>query len=65
MKLRTSNSFSPAIKTISLAIATATFSAAITAQERQLEEVIVTAQKRAESSQDIALAVSAFGSDMM
>jgi iron complex outermembrane receptor protein len=65
MKCYSSNSFTSLINTISLAIATATFSAAITAQERQLEEVIVTAQKRAESSQDIALAVSAFGSDMM
>ncbi len=29
----------------------------------QLEEVIVTAQKRAESAQDIPMAISAYGSD--
>lgn len=65
MTFFTSSSFSPLMNALSLAIATATFSAAITAQERMLEEVIVTAQKRAESSQDIPVAVTAIGSEMI
>jgi iron complex outermembrane receptor protein len=43
-----------------IALATATIA---TGASAQLEEVIVTAQKRAESAQDIPMAVSAFGSD--
>jgi len=44
------------------AVAVAT-SVIATGASAQLEEVIVTAQKRAESAQDIPIAVSAFGSD--
>jgi iron complex outermembrane receptor protein len=51
--------------TLSLAVSTLTLSTATAAQERILEEVIVTAQKRAESSQDIPVAVSAISSDML
>lgn len=38
-------------------------SGAVSAQQRMLEEVIVTAQKRAESSQDIPLSVSAISAE--
>ena len=54
--------------TLSLAISAATFSTAVTAQDpatteiRVLEEVIVTAQKRTESSQDVPVALTAIGS---
>ena len=63
MKVFTKNSLSQLTKTISLTIVTAAFSVAIAAQERRLEEVIVTAQKRAQSSQDIPVAVTAISSE--
>lgn len=50
---------------IGLAIATTTFSQIANAQGRQLEEVIVTAQKRAQSSQDVPIALTAISSDML
>jgi iron complex outermembrane receptor protein len=65
MKFSAKNSFSPLMTTLSLAISAAMFATATAAQERVLveqrilEEVIVTAQKRAESSQDIPVAVTA------
>ena len=65
MKLSAKNSFSPLMTTLSLAISAVTFSTATAAQDRVLEEVIVTAQKRAESSQDIPLAVTAISSDTL
>jgi outer membrane receptor protein involved in Fe transport len=64
MKFSAKNSFSPLMTTLSLAISAAMFATATAAQERVLveqrilEEVIVTAQKRAESSQDIPVAVT-------
>ncbi|MGI9287747.1 MAG: TonB-dependent receptor [Pseudomonadales bacterium] len=54
---------------LSTAIATAVFAmtgaSVSSAQDLVLEEVIVTAQKRAESAQDIPIAVSAFGADFL
>jgi outer membrane receptor protein involved in Fe transport len=67
MKFSAKNSFSPLMTTLSLAISAAMFATATAAQERVLveqrilEEVIVTAQKRAESSQDIPVAVTGGG----
>ena len=63
MKFSTNTALSPWITTLSLAVSAATFSSVATAQERMLEEVIVTAQKRAESSQDIPLAVTAISAE--
>ena len=63
MKFFTNISVSPLMTTLCLAISAATFPAVTAAQERMLEEVIVTAQKRAESSQDIPLAVSAISAE--
>ncbi len=65
MKFSAKNSFSPLMTTLSLAISAVTFATATAAQDRILEEVIVTAQKRAESVQDIPLAVTAISSDMI
>jgi iron complex outermembrane receptor protein len=48
--------------TLACAVAIAT-SAIATSATAQLEEVIVTAQKRLESAQDIPMAISAYGSD--
>lgn len=50
---------------ISLAITSTLLTPAVLAQTRQLEEVIVTAQKRAESSQDVPVALTAISSDMI
>ncbi|MEH6569611.1 MAG: TonB-dependent receptor [Halioglobus sp.] len=50
---------------IAAGMLTSLVSGAVSAQERMLEEVIVTAQKRAESSQDIPLAVSAISSETL
>ena len=52
---------------LALAIATATVPMTLTANAAStlLEEVIVTAQKRAESSQDVPIALSAFGGDFI
>ncbi len=49
-------------KHLAWAVAVATSTIA-TGASAQLEEVIVTAQKRSESAQDIPLAISAYGSD--
>jgi iron complex outermembrane recepter protein len=49
-------------KSMAYAVAVATSAITVSANA-QLEEVIVTAQKRAESAQDIPMAVSAYGSD--
>lgn len=65
MKYLTARPFTSAVSAISLAFTTATFAGSANAQERVLEEVVVTAQKRTESSQDIPIAVSAFGSELM
>lgn len=68
MTLSGNKTLPPLMATISLAVSAATFSTAVTAQDpaaaeiRVLEEVIVTAQKRAESSQDVPVALTAIGS---
>lgn len=50
-------------KSLVRAVAAATSAVAVITQAQQLEEVIVTAQKRTESAQEIPLAISAYGSD--
>ena len=51
------------IKPIAAALALATYGSGVLAQTAVLEEVIVTATKRAESLQDIPVAVNAFSAD--
>jgi iron complex outermembrane receptor protein len=48
-----------------IALAITTASTSVYSQSYAIEEVIVTAQKRAESMQDVAIAVSAFNSETM
>jgi iron complex outermembrane receptor protein len=48
-----------------IAVALAAFCSSLAAQDRVLEEVIVTATKRAESLQDIPVTVNAFNSDVI
>ncbi|MEC8428627.1 MAG: TonB-dependent receptor, partial [Pseudomonadota bacterium] len=50
---------------LALGLLTSAISIATHAQELALEEVIVTAQKRAQSSQDVPIALSAFTGDMI
>ena len=53
-------------KTIAIAIAAASVSAAIVeAQDNVLEEVLVVAQRRQQSMQDVPLSVTAIGGDML
>ena len=49
------------VKHLPLALAIAATTCAVSVQAQQLEEVIVTAQKRAESLQDVPISVSAIG----
>ena len=56
------NKIKPFIKVIVAAITITSFSNAFA---QQLEEVIVTAQKRAESSQDTPISISAFNADFL
>lgn len=49
------------VKRLPLALAIAAATCAVSVQAQQLEEVIVTAQKRAESLQDVPISVSAIG----
>jgi len=49
------------VKRLPLALAIAAATCAVSAQAQQLEEVIVTAQKRAESLQDVPISVTAIG----
>ncbi len=51
------------MKPIAAALALATYGSGVLAQTAVLEEVIVTATKRAESLQDIPVAVNAFSAD--
>ncbi|AQA19970.1 hypothetical protein BST95_18685 [Halioglobus japonicus] len=50
-------------KTLATAVLLASSVAASTAYAQQLEEVIVTAQKRTESLQDIPISISAYDAD--
>ena len=52
-------------KPITLALAALALSASAATQAQQLEEVVVTAQKRAQSVNDIGLSVTAFSGDMV
>jgi outer membrane receptor protein involved in Fe transport len=56
---------SPARKTLPLIIGTLTTVATSLGVHAQLEEVIVTAQKRAESAQDVPIAITAFDEEAM
>lgn len=49
---------------LALCIALAAFAGAVSAEKRVLEEVIVTAQKKAQSLQDVPVSVSTIGGDM-
>ena len=51
------------LKPLASALALAAYGASALAQTPMLEEVIVTATKRAESLQDIAVTVTAFSAD--
>ena len=53
------------IKPLVSALALAAFGAGATAQELMLEEVIVTAQKRAQSIQDVPISITAFSGDFL
>ncbi|MCX2982034.1 TonB-dependent receptor [Halieaceae bacterium IMCC14734] len=53
------------VAAVSVALASTLAAPAVLAQGRQLEEVLVTAQKRVQSSQDIPVAVTAIGSEMI
>jgi iron complex outermembrane receptor protein len=50
---------------LGLCVAASLYIAGSSAQARELEETLVTAQKRSESSQDVPLAVTAISSDMI
>ncbi len=50
---------------VTLALATTFLSSAALAQSRELEEVIVTAQKRSQSAQDVPVALTAISSGMI
>ncbi|MEP4147201.1 MAG: TonB-dependent receptor [Halioglobus sp.] len=50
---------------VALTLTSTLLSPTVLAQDRQLEEVMVTAQKRAQSSQDVPLAVTAISSDLI
>ena len=56
--MRTRQSFRPVISTLAAAVAMA--SAATTVNAMQLEEVVVTAQKREQSANDIGIAINTF-----
>lgn len=62
--MRKSTSF-VSIPMSALALGVALASSSVVAEEWALEEVVVTAQKRAQSAQDIPVAVSALSGDMM
>ena len=53
------------ISTLSAAVASALASGPVSAQEARLEEVIVTATRRAESIQDIPINITALSSDLI
>ena len=53
------------ITTLSAAVAAALISGNSTAQETRLEEVIVTATRRAESIQDIPINITSLGSTLI
>ena len=53
------------VSTLSAAIATTLVSGYTTAQESMLEEVIVTATRRAQSVQDIPINITALSSDLI
>jgi outer membrane receptor protein involved in Fe transport len=55
----------PRIKAIALAVAAATSATTAYQAHAQLEEVIVTAQKRSESAQDVPIAITAFDEEAM
>ena len=55
----------PTSRTRALEVAAVLAPARGLAQDRQLEKIVVTAQKRAESSQDVPVALTAIGSDMI
>ena len=59
------NQRSTSVSAVIVALACSLLSPTAFAQTRILEEVIVTAQKRAQSSQDIPVAVSALSADML
>lgn len=65
MRNTTSRIFHPLALTAAITGAVTTSSEAIAADSFGIEEVIVTAQKRAESLQDIPLAVTAFSGDQI
>lgn len=65
MRNRLSSSLFCAANTVSLAVTAATFSNTLTAQEIQLEEVLVTAQKRTQSAQDVPVALTAISASMI
>ena len=58
-----SYSLRPTLRLLCAAVATVTSAAPVLAQQTILEEVIVTAQKRAENLQDTAISITAIGND--